>query len=190
MASSIFLFGDDDEGKNKINIDGLYEKKQKRDLKQISIFNKILNRVHKRIEFTAKSKNVNDTHIWYLVPEYIVGEPIYNKGECIGYIVTELESNGFHVKYIYPNTLFISWHNHVPSYVRNEIKKKTGLILDEKGNILDKEETIKNEQTNKLIDDKNNEKSNKQYVSTKEYKPIGNLLYDQDLLDKLNKRLG
>ena len=58
MASSIFLFGDDDEGKNKINIDGLYEKKQKRDLKQISIFNKILNRIHKRIEYTAKSKKM------------------------------------------------------------------------------------------------------------------------------------
>ena len=29
MASSIFLFGDDDEGKNKINIDGLYEKNKK-----------------------------------------------------------------------------------------------------------------------------------------------------------------
>ena len=58
------------------------------------MLNKILNRIHKRIEYTAKNKNVNDTHIWYLVPEYIVGEPIYNKGECIGYIVTELESNG------------------------------------------------------------------------------------------------
>jgi len=43
------LFTDDDETVQKINIDDLYEKNQQRDLKQIGIFNKILNRIHKRI---------------------------------------------------------------------------------------------------------------------------------------------
>jgi len=38
---SIFLFQEEEEGNGKISIDSLYEKKQKRDLKQISIFNKI-----------------------------------------------------------------------------------------------------------------------------------------------------
>ena len=35
---SIFLFQEEEEGNGKISIDDLYEKKQKRDVKQISIF--------------------------------------------------------------------------------------------------------------------------------------------------------
>ena len=38
---SNFLFVDDDENVGKIDIDSLYEKKQQKDLKQLSIFNKI-----------------------------------------------------------------------------------------------------------------------------------------------------
>jgi hypothetical protein len=134
--SSIFIFDHEEESGSKINIDELYDKRQRRDLKQLSIFNKILNRVHKRVQYTARSKQ-GDTFIWFLVPEYIVGEPIYDKGDCIGYLVSQLEKNGFFVKYVHPNTLFVSWHTWVPSYVRNEIKKKLGVILDEKGNIVE-----------------------------------------------------
>ena len=35
--SSIFIFNNEEESNSKINIDELYEKKQRRDLKQISI---------------------------------------------------------------------------------------------------------------------------------------------------------
>ena len=69
---SCFLTVNDEENTRKINIDELYDKKQKRDLKQLSIFNKLLNRIHKRITFTSKNKT-NDKHIWFTVPEYIFG---------------------------------------------------------------------------------------------------------------------
>ena len=58
---SIFISDDDNDVVSKLNIDSLYEKRQKRDLKQLSIFNKILNRIHKRIDYTSKNKNCNDT---------------------------------------------------------------------------------------------------------------------------------
>ena len=77
---SCFLFSNDDDNLQKINIDELYDKNQRRDLKQISIFNKILNRIHKRITYTGRNKR-NDKHIWFTVPEYIFGEPVYDKGE-------------------------------------------------------------------------------------------------------------
>ena len=63
---SCFLTVDDSDAVGKINIDELYEKKQQRDLKQLSIFNKILNRIHKRITFTSRNK-VNDKYIWFLL---------------------------------------------------------------------------------------------------------------------------
>ena len=133
---SCLLYVDDEEAGRKLDIDGLYENKQRRDLKQLSIFNKILNRVHRRITFTGRNKR-DDKHIWFTVPEYIFGEPVYDKGDCIGYLVAKLEENGFYIRYVHPNTLFVSWHNWIPGYVRSEFKKKTGIVLDEKGNVLE-----------------------------------------------------
>ena len=104
---SCFLYVDDKEAQRKINIDELYEKKHQRDLKQLSIFNKILNRIHRRITHTGRNK-MNDKHIWFTVPEYIFGEPTYDKGHCIGFLVAKLDENGFFTRYMHPNTLFIS----------------------------------------------------------------------------------
>ena len=41
-----------------------------------------------------------------------------------GYLIDKLQENKFNVKYIHPNTLFISWIHWVPQYVRTEIKNK------------------------------------------------------------------
>ncbi len=185
--SSIFLFDHDEESSSKINIDDLYDKRQRRDLKQLSIFNKILNRIHKRIQHTARNKNCVDTFIWFNVPEYLIGEPIYDKGECIGYLVSELEKNGFHVKYIHPNALFVSWHTWVPSYVRSEIKKKMGVTVDEKGNIVDKREDQPQTQQQQVQVQTN--PNQKQYTPIGTYKPSGNLVYGPDLLAKLEKKI-
>ena len=195
--SSIFIFDhEQEEGGSKINIDDLYEKRQKRDLKQLSIFNKILKRVHKRINHTAKNKNIQENSIWFQVPSYLVGEPIYDKGECIGYVVSQLEKNGFFVKYVHPNTLFISWHNWVPSYVRNEVKKRLGVVLDEKGNVIDQvEETDTNNPNNGLFNQQQENSDNKvikngkEYSSIKVYKPTGNLVYGEDMMNKLEKKI-
>ena len=191
---SNFLFSTDEESNEKVNIDELYDKSQRRDLKQVSVFNKILNRIHSRIKGTTRTQK-KDTHIWFTVPEYIFGEPVYNQGDCIGYLVVKLEENGFHVKYMHPNTLFVSWGNWIPSYVRSEIKKKTGKILDEKGNVirdLNLEKDEEDEDINsKLFNDKNNtqQKGQKEYTSVKDYKPTGNLVYNPELFERLEKKM-
>uniref|UniRef100_A0A6C0JG93 Uncharacterized protein n=1 Tax=viral metagenome TaxID=1070528 RepID=A0A6C0JG93_9ZZZZ len=189
---SCFLFADDQESTRKVNIDELYDKAQQRDLKQLAIFNKILNRVHKRITVTAKNKQT-DKHVWFVVPEYIFGEPIYDQGDCIAHLVVKLEENGFHVRYVHPNTLFVSWNNWVPSYVRNEIKKKTGIVLDEKGNIIKKDEDGENpdDPNSKLFNDKQNnlQKTGKQYTPINQYKPTGNLVYNPEMFEKIEKKI-
>ena len=189
---SVFLLDTDEETNGKINIDELYENKHKRDLKQLSIFNKILNRIHKRIQFVGKNKK-NDKHIWFNVPEYIFGEPLYDKGEIIGYLVSKLNDNGFYVKYIHPNNLFISWHNWVPTYIRSELKKKLGIVIDEKGNKVIKEENEEEEENNpnsKLLNDKSQtNKIQKQYTPIGQYKPTGNLVYSPEIFEKIEKRV-
>jgi len=194
---SFFLYADDDDTVQKINIDDLYQKNQRRDVKQISIFNKILNRIQKRIQFTSRMKR-NDKHIWFVVPEYIFGEPVYDKGDCIAYVISKLEDNGFHIKYVHPNTLFVSWENWVPSYVRAELKKRRGIIVDEHGNVVaSKEDEEKEENMDySLFNDRSKEdpntkgkKEQKQYTPIGTYKPTGNLVYNQELFDKLEKRV-
>lgn len=188
------LFADEEDVTRKINIDELYEKNQRRDLKQLSIFNKILNRVHKRIT-TVSRLTKNEKYIWFVVPEFIFGESVYDKSECIAYIVSKLEDNGFFIKFMYPNTLFISWENWVPSYKRTEIKKKLGLILDEKGNVIDKIEKGEKNEDNGLFNSKGGEdganktKEAKQYKPIQQYKPSGNFIYDSKFLEKIDNKV-
>jgi hypothetical protein len=189
---SNFLFSTDEESTGKINIDDLFTKSQQRDQKQLSIFNKILNRIHNKIKGTTRSQK-RETHVWFTVPEYIFGEPIYNQGDCIGHLVVKLEENGFHVQYMHPNTLFISWANWIPSYVRTEVKKQTGKVLDEKGNIIRdlKAEKEDEDMNSKMFNDKNNtlQKNKKEYTPLDQYKPTGNLVYNQEMFDKIDKKM-
>jgi hypothetical protein len=193
---SCFLFTEDDDNVRKVNIDELYEKKQKRDQKQLSVFNKILNRINKRITTTSQIKR-DDKYIWYQVPPYIFGEPLYDQTDCIAYVVTKLAENGFSVKYINPGTLFISWENWVPTYARQEIKKKTGYILDERGNIIDRVEQKEKDDdglgkevpsNDPRTSDQNIIKNGKKYTPIAQYKPTGSLIYG-DALEKLEKRV-
>jgi len=195
---SCFLFTEDDDNVQKINIDELYEKKQKRDQRQVSIFNKILNRINRRIITTSRMKQ-EENYIWYQVPPYIFGEPIYDQTDCIAYVVTKLAENGFTVKYINPGTLFISWDNWVPSYARQEIRKRTGYVLDEKGNIVDRiepKDKSQSEETDGVVigkevpsnDPRTPAKETKKYTPIAQYKPTGGLIYG-DALEKLEKRV-
>ena len=190
---SSFLFTSDSDNVDNINIDDLYEKKQRRDLRQVSIFNKILNRVHKRITLTGRNK-INEKHIWFTIPEYIFGEPVYDKAECIAYIVAKLEANKFHIRYIHPNTLFVSWENWIPSYVRDEYRKKTGVSVDESGQVVSRKNDV-TEINNSgdpnaqiLNTGETSDKPQKQYTSINQYKPTGNLVYNPDMFNRIEKK--
>ena len=196
---SVFLFSNEEESVGKVNIDELYEKNKMRNLKQLSIFNKILNRIHTRIKVTGRNKH-SDQHIWFTVPEYLFGEPVYDKGDCIAYLVHKLQDNGFLVKYLHPNTLFVCWSNWVPQYIRAEFKKKTGKIMNEKGEITDprkdyEDESQEDDNINNGIFNTNgnqpiNKKESKQYTSVDQYKPTGKFVYNPDVLSKIDERLG
>lgn len=191
---SCFLFTDDSDKVENVNIDDLYEKRQQRDLRQVSIFNKILNRIHKRIKVTGRNKT-NEQHIWFTIPEYIFGEPVYNKADCIAYIIAKLEANKFHIRYIHPNTLFVSWSNWVPSYVRSEYKKRTGVTVDELGQVVsNKNEMIEDsdDPNSKILNTGGNnqdDKPKKIYNSTNNYVPTGKLIYNPDMFNHIDKKI-
>jgi hypothetical protein len=189
--ANIFTLENFTDFTDKINIDDLYEKKRIYDLNKLELFNKILNRVHVRIK-TTSSQKLNDTFCWYVVPEIIIGVPKYDQAACIAYIIDKLQENKFLVKYIHPNTLFISWQHWVPSYVRTELKKKTGIVVNEFGEKMNDETTvpkITNGATNGILNITKSESKqsdkNKNFTPITSYKPTGNLIYNEDLLTNI-----
>ena len=190
---SCFLFVEEDDHATQIDIDSLYEKRHRRDLKQVAIFNKLLNRIHKRITLTARNKSTTEQHIWFNVPEYIFGEPVYDKGDCIAYLVAKLESSKFHIRYVHPNTLFVSWSHFVPSYVRQEFKKKTGIAVDEYGNVKERAEeeeaAASASSSAAAATTTTSDGSRRIFTPIDQYKPTGNLVYAPEMLETIERKV-
>lgn len=211
-SDSLYNFNpksDDNDSSIKINMDELYIKKQQQDLNVLNNYNKILTRIHNKIKYVSKQL-INDQCCWYVMPEMLIGIPKYDKNDCSAYVIEKLRANGFVVRYIHPNLLFISWKHWVPTYVRNEIKNKTGKSIDEYGNI--KSDTNNNEFNNNILNSTKDSKSDnninninnmnnmifnnknkssvkpneKDYKDIKSYKPSGSLIYSNNLLKKLD----
>ena len=203
--ANIFTLENLEDFSEKLNIDELYEKKRQNDLNKLALFNKILNRIHVRIRTVSKQRT-DEQFCWFVVPEIIIGVPRYDQAACIAYLIDKLKQNGFNVRYIHPNTLFISWMHWIPSYVRTELKKKTGLVINEYGQKVD--ETDNNSTGgNKMITESTNPndfmfnlkppqdqqgakgaKPKKDYTPINSYKPSGNLVYDDELLNKIGNK--
>jgi len=214
---TIFTLGDASSESTKINLDELYERKQQQDLNTMTLYNRILARIHARIKTVSRQQTkeqfcwyimpetiigvpqqTKEQFCWYIMPETIIGVPKYDYGACTAYVIDQLRENGFIVKYTHPNLLLISWANWCPSYVRNEIKKKTGIVIDGKGSRVDKN---KNNDGDRIdIDENPNElmfhrksvngetiKPAKEYKSIDTYKPSG-LIYNENLLRKIEDK--
>ena len=196
--ANIFTLENVQDFSDKLNIDDLYEKKRQHDVHQLDLFNKILNRIHVRIKTTSK-QTTDEQFCWFLVPEMIIGVPKYDQAACIAYVIDKLKTNGFNVRYIHPNTLFISWGHWVPAYVRTELKKQTGIVVNELGaRVYDpNEETNKTkfmnnyDSPNEVIQtpDKIMKLNTKEYTPIKSYKPAGNLIYNDSMLNRIEEKI-
>ena len=105
-----------------------------------------------------------------------------------------MEANKFHIRYIHPNTLFVSWENWIPSYVRDEYRKKTGVSVDESGQVVSRKNDV-TEINNSgdpnaqiLNTGETSDKPQKQYTSINQYKPTGNLVYNPDMFNGIEKK--
>jgi hypothetical protein len=195
------------ESVEKLNLDDLYDQKKQEDLAKLYTFNRILTRVHEKIKVAARQKN-SQQFCWFLVPEVLIGVPNYDKNACITYMISKLEENDFITRYTHPNLLFISWKHYVPNYVRTEIKKKTGTIIDKFGNYVS--ETDAETDASAAADgtpgtDLNMMMYNKKGASAAataaakkpagdfkpitSYKPTGSLVYNNELFKKIDDRI-
>jgi len=201
---TIFTLGEASHDPIKLNLDDLYERKQQQDLNTLSLYNRVLARIHNRIKLVSRQQT-KEQFCWYLMPETIIGVPKFDNGACTAYIIDQLRDNGFEVKYTHPNLLLISWAAHCPSYVRNEIKKKTGIVVDSMGNKVDKDTEEargrESDNPNELMFNRaeggsngnngsngsNGKDGKKMYTPIETYKPSG-IIYNESLLRKIEDR--
>ena len=179
--------------KPRINIDELYENKQKKDLMRLSVYNKLLEKIHYKIKIASRQK-YNNEFCPFVMPEVLIGYPNYNFQECLLYIIDCLKDDGFLTNYIHPNLLLISWRHCIPHYVRDEYKKKTGISIDKFGNELQNKNKLELSKEPRIINKlKNNNKSNDKFNDKSNdksiYKPSGKFIYDSSILNKINEIL-
>ncbi len=196
---SIFTL-DDSEDKRKINMDELYEEKQKRDLITVGVYNKILNRVQSKIRTTSRQRN-NMQCCWYVVPEMMIGVPAYDHGGCIAYLINELRDNGFIVRYTHPNLVFVSWAHWMPAHVRDQVKKQTGVLIDGFGQEKRPKNTDNSSNDDASSQDPNMlmfgtksktvslKKDKKSFKEISSYQPSGGMIYNKDLMSKIENKL-
>jgi len=93
----------------QISLYELYNiKKSKDKIKHIS-FDKILEKCHTKIKNIANAGGMN---IFFEVPYFVLGLPLYDINECIEYVTKSLRKNGFLIQILaHPNNnyIFISW---------------------------------------------------------------------------------
>lgn len=145
---------------SQLKISDLYSTINEKTLKRLEIYDSVLVKCHKRIQYNSKLER---TYCFYQIPEFIFGVPIYNKDEMRKYIINSLNNNGFQIMYIEPNWLFINWGHH---------------RLDKLSNV----------NTTLHADKKKKEKDNK-YKSIDNYKPDGTLIYDESTMMGLSNKL-
>lgn len=203
---TIFTLADTTDDNVKLNLDDLYERKKQQDMNTLALYNRILSRVHNKIKTTSRQQT-KEQFCWYVMPEMIIGVPKYDHGACTAYVIDKLKENGLVVRYTHPNLLLISWSNWCPSYVRAEIKKKTGVAIDGYGNTLETAEeqsqSVSASSTNDLMLNLNLKsgsvksgatgvgvgggKEKEVYKAIDTYKPIG-LIYNETLLKTIEDK--
>jgi len=93
----------------QISLSELYSMKNKKDTIKHNTFNVLIQKCHHKIKNIAQNGGMN---IFYEVPHFLLGYPLYNIKDCVEYIIDALKKNGFLVQTLpYPNhnTLYISW---------------------------------------------------------------------------------
>ena len=185
---------DNDQFNEKLNLDDLCKKQKISYEHKIKIYQRILARVHKKIKAVSRQRHNNKFCI-YLLPEFVLGIPRYDMVNCTSFVIEKLMENGFQVKYTHPNLLFISWQHYIPSHVRADYKKKTGVSIDGYGNVIKKKnrdgKPDKSDINSLLLTNKPNnikikkEEKKSNFKNITNYKPTGNLIYNNQLIESI-----
>ena len=104
----------------KLNILDLHRKINSKNMKKIECFDRVLELCHKRILTSSENKK---TRVFYEVPDFMIGFPLYDINECIMHVFQSLKNNGFLAIYYFPKYMYISWD--LDEIEKNKEEKQT-----------------------------------------------------------------
>ena len=90
----------------KLNILDIHRTMMQKKARRNEAFEKVLSICHTRIKAAAEDSKM---FLFFVVPEFIIGFPIFSINDCLEYIMNQLKKNGFLVKYYFPKILYVSW---------------------------------------------------------------------------------
>jgi hypothetical protein len=94
----------------------LYNKRKSKDAARLRAYNKILEQIYNRIRVMSKLPN-SQCYLLYTIPPFILGLPKLDMEDCAVYVVYQLRSSGYDVRFTFPNLLYISWIHHEKNYL-------------------------------------------------------------------------
>ena len=97
-----------DDSLEHLDIYSLTESSEKKIYQRRQLFEQVLRKCHLKIKKTAETM---DDKCIFVIPEYIVGMPLYNSEMCKTFLVNALIAEKFHVIFYHPNILFVSWQS-------------------------------------------------------------------------------
>jgi len=179
------------EFSEKINLDELYQRKNEVEGNRLKVYQKILHRVHTKIKLTSRQK-ITEQFCFFIIPEFLVGTPMFDSSTCTAFVIDKLMENGFMVKYTHPNMLFISWQHYIDKKKRLQYKKNHGISINGFGERIKNDSKKDNIDPNSLITRNNStisikKKDEKNYKSISTYKPTGNIIYNTSLLPTIRE---
>ena len=89
-----------------VKAEDLIKNQQEREKIKFKTFSKIYNNIEKKISLASTS---DFYYIWYEIPEFIIGFPLYNLEECKTYIIKQIKNNGFTIEEFDENIILITW---------------------------------------------------------------------------------
>ena len=102
------MFNNKNINKNKFTVDQLIKTQndRKKEIKKtyINVYNICLNKI-------IEANKIYKSDIFFEVPNTLYGNKIYNKNECLTYIIKKLRNNFMDVLKISDNLIFITWIN-------------------------------------------------------------------------------
>jgi len=99
----------------QLHASALFDVRLRKDKARHQAYNQILEQALQKVAHSAVQPN-HPTAVYYNVPPFVLGLPSLDLKDCIVYIVHQLRTQGYEVKYTYPNLLWISWAHHEHTY--------------------------------------------------------------------------
>ena len=115
-----------------ISIHDIHKKQKEKEKNRLKVYENISMKCFKKIKETSLNE---ETFLFYQLPQYIPGLPLYNLTECVIFLLNILHEKGFSARYCNPHIIFISWNLPKPNLKLIEapppkVEKKKDVLSD------------------------------------------------------------